>query len=100
MICMIKCFCLFLGFFSIYLQYQYWFGDFGFFARQVADRDLKKIEDKLFVMKEKNRILSREIRELKVNPESIEAHARIKLGMIGPGELFFMVPETTSSPNE
>ncbi len=97
---MIKCFCLFLGFFFIYLQYQYWFGDFGFFARQVADRDLKKIEDKLFVMKEKNRILSRQIRELKVNPESIEAHARIKLGMIGPGELFFMVPETTSSPDE
>ena len=90
----------FFRFFFIYLQYQYWFGDFGFFARQVADRDLKKIEDKLFVMKEKNRILSRQIRELKVNPESIEAHARIKLGMIGPGELFFMVPETTSSPDE
>ena len=90
----------FFRFFFIYLQYQYWLGDFGFFARQVADRDHKKMEDKLFVMKEKNRILSRQIRELKVNPESIEAHARIKLGMIEPGEFFFMVPETNSSPNE
>ena len=73
---------------------------FRFFARQSINQDLKKIEDKLVVMREKNRFLSSQIRELKVNPGAIESHARLKLGMIERGELFFMVPETISSANE
>ena len=94
---MVKSFCFFLIALLAYLQYLVWFGDSGFFARQSTNQDLKKIEDKLLIMKEKNRILSNQIMELKVNPGAIESHARLKLGMIEPGELFFMVPETTSS---
>tara|TARA_A100000164_G_scaffold243563_1_gene216582 strand:- start:6 stop:299 length:294 start_codon:yes stop_codon:yes gene_type:complete len=97
---MVKSFCFFLIALLAYLQYLVWFGDSGFFARQATNQDLKKIEDKLLVMKEKNRILSNQIRELKVNTGAIESYARLKLGMIERGELFFMVPETTSSPNE
>ena len=97
---MVKSFCFFLIALLAYLQYLIWFGDSGFFVRQSTNQDLKKIQDKLLVMKGKNQILSNQIRELKVNPGAIESHARLKLGMIEPGELFFMVPETTSSSNE
>ena len=97
---MVKGFCFFLIAVLAYLQYLVWFGNSGFFARQSINQDLKKIEDKLVVMREKNRFLSSQIRELKVNPGAIESHARLKLGMIEQGELFFMVPETISSSNE
>ena len=97
---MLKYFCLFLISLLFYIQYLVWFGESGYFEQKTMNRDFKKIEDKLIVMQEKNRILSNQIRELKSNPKSIESEARLKLGMIKPGEFFFMVPEKTSLSQE
>ena len=98
---MLKYFCLFLILLLLYVQYLVWFGESGYFAQELLNQDSKRVEDKLIVMKEKNRILSNQIRELKLNPKSIESEARLKLGMIKPGEFFFMVSEKTSlSSNE
>ena len=97
---MLKSFCLFLSLLFFYIQYLVWFGQAGYFAQNLTSRDLKKIEDKLIVLKEKNRILGNQIRELKMNPKSIESEARLKLGMIKPGEYLFLVPEKAYLFNE
>ena len=85
---------LVLGF--LYLQYQVWFGNSGYFAKESMVQEREELENKLLVLKAKNRLIRNQIGELRRSPDAIESHARTRLGMIMPGELFFIAPEECS----
>ena len=70
------------------LQYNYWYGEGGYFPRQTM---LEKVQVQLTEneeLKERNRILAAEVYDLKNGAEAIEEHARLDLGLIKPHETF------------
>jgi cell division protein FtsB len=79
---------LFLG-----LQYRLWVGE-GSLAEVVRLGDEIAVQtqenDRL---RERNRILAAEVDGLKSGLDAVEERAREDLGMIKPGETFFMVVE-------
>ena len=93
---MLKGFFLLLVVGISHLQYQVWFGDSGYFAKESMVQEREEIENKLLVLKAKNRLIRNQIGELRRSPDAIESHARTRLGMIMPGELFFIAPEEGS----
>jgi len=93
---MMKKLCALLVVVFLYLQFQVWLGKSGYFAQRAIIYDQETIESKLKILKAKNRLITNQIKELRRSPDSIESHARAKLGMIKPGETFFIVPEEGS----
>ncbi len=77
------------------LQYRLWVGD-GSLADVVRLSDGIEVQvqenDRL---RERNRILATEVDGLKSGLDAVEERAREDLGMIKPGETFFMVVEPT-----
>ncbi len=75
------------------LQYRLWVGE-GSLAAVVRLGDERAIQarenDRL---RERNRILAAEVEGLKSGLGAVEERAREDLGMIKPGETFFMVVE-------
>jgi len=77
------------------LQYRLWVGE-GSLADVVRLSDGIEVQvqenDRL---RERNRILAAEVDGLKSGLDAVEERAREDLGMIKPGETFFMVVEPT-----
>ncbi|MGH1373309.1 MAG: cell division protein FtsB [Cellvibrionaceae bacterium] len=75
------------------LQYRLWVGE-GSLAEVVRLGDERAVQarenDRL---RERNRILAAEVEGLKSGLDAVEERAREDLGMIKPGETFFMVVE-------
>lgn len=81
---------LLAGLFAV-LQYVLWFGDGGL-------RDLWDLETRVAAQRQENRQLSdrnqelaAEVTDLKGGMEAVEARARLELGMIRDGEVFYQV---------
>lgn len=75
------------------LQYRLWVGE-GSLADVV--RLNQEIESQALEndrLKERNRVLATEVESLKSGLDAVEERAREDLGMIKPGETFFMVVE-------
>ena len=85
---------LFLG-----LQYRLWFADGGLV-------DVHRLEERIAAqqaenarLRERNRALAAEVRDLKKGLEAVEARARAELGMVGEGETFYRVVEPADGPH-
>jgi cell division protein FtsB len=76
---------------GIYLQYKYWFSDVGFFRDQALAEEVRKQEQRLARLEERNRILAAEVRAQKHGLAAVEARARSDLGMVKEGETFYLV---------
>ena len=75
------------------LQYRLWVGE-GSLADVVRlnqEIDAQALENDR--LKERNRVLATEVESLKSGLDAVEERAREDLGMIKPGETFFMVVE-------
>ncbi|MDF2416443.1 cell division protein FtsB [Acinetobacter beijerinckii] len=70
------------------LQYQFWFGEGGYFAHQTLTQQITQQSEINTELKERNRILAAEVFDLKNGTEAIEEHARLDLGLIKPNETF------------
>lgn len=84
-----------LGVMVLFLQYRYWLGDGGYadkrrLAAQVAEQQVEV--DKL---RARNAALQAEVDDLKSGVAAVEGRARSELGMILPGESFYL---TTIKP--
>jgi cell division protein FtsB len=82
------------------LQYGLWFSDSG--MREVRRLELaiaSQVEENSG-LKERNRTLAAEVRDLKEGLIAIEERARTDLGMVGVNETFFQVvpPESRTNP--
>ncbi len=75
------------------LQYRLWVGE-GSLADVVRlnqEIDEQQLENERLL--ERNKVLAAEVKGLKSGLEAVEERAREDLGMIKPGETFFMVVE-------
>ncbi|UTA49145.1 cell division protein FtsB [Simiduia sp. 21SJ11W-1] len=75
------------------LQYRLWVGEGSYaeVARLEAAIERQRVENDK--MRERNRVLAVEVRELKNGLDAIEERARLEMGMIKEGESFYMLVE-------
>lgn len=73
------------------LQYRLWIGDGSIaeLTRLQGEISVQMAQNEQLI--ERNRLLAAEVEALRQNEDAIEERARMDLGMIKPGETFFMV---------
>lgn len=74
------------------LQYRLWQGEGSYAHIAKLERDIKQQQAENDRMRERNRILDVEVRDLKSGADSVEERARNDIGMIKKDETFFMIP--------
>ena len=75
----------------VYLQYRLWLGPGGYLdARELQARVDSAVEVNR-EMQVRNRVIEAQIHSLEHDPKAIEYHARTDLGMLKPGETFFLI---------
>jgi cell division protein FtsB len=76
------------------LQLRLWAGDGSLAAQWELERALGQQHDENTVLEQRNAHLAAEVRDLKTGVSAVEARARRELGMIAPGETFFLLTRT------
>jgi len=71
-------------------QYQFWFGDYSRSDLEKIKEEISIVEKEIEIIKENNQELIDEKEKLNSGKDAIEGIARIELGMIKPGEKFFV----------
>ena len=66
-------------------------GDKGLVERMRARREAEREQAALDAMRQENGVLREKIQRLRDDPAAIESIAREELGLIGPGELLFIL---------
>ncbi len=82
----------------ISLQYRLWIGEGSLAHRVQLQQQLAQQQAENERLKERNRILAVEVKELKSGLDSIEERARQQMGMVKEGETFFMVIDPDTAP--
>lgn len=75
------------------LQYQLWFGNNGLFRGWQLEQKVELQKAENAKLKERNKALEAEVRDLKHGMEAIEERARADLGMVKKDETFYQVVE-------
>lgn len=70
------------------LQYQYWYGEFGYHALSKLNNELSEQQRLNAKQQAANDALRADVHDLKTKLVAVEAHARTDLGLIKPGETF------------
>ena len=78
----------------LWLQYGLWFGQSGYFAQQRLADVLQQQSARVAVLKQRNKLLTAEVHAVKQGEGVVEARARRDLGLIKPGEVFYLVPDS------
>lgn len=73
------------------LQWRLWVADGGLAHTHRLKSQAEATHQELDGLRARNAALDAEVRDLKSGQAAIEARARITLGMIKPGETFFLV---------
>ena len=76
------------------LQYKAWLGDAGCREAVALREQVARQNARAEMLAERNRLLTAEVLALKQGYAAVEARARSDLGMIGPGETFYLVPDS------
>jgi cell division protein FtsB len=80
------------------LQYSLWLGNDSLIELYGLQRSIERQRHENGGLKERNARLEAEVRDLKEGTEAVEERARRELGMVGKGETFFQIVE--SSPGQ
>ncbi len=75
------------------LQYRLWLADGGLIEVYQLRQQVEQQRAENERLRERNRALAAEVRDLKEGLEAVEARARSELGMVGEGETFYRVVE-------
>ena len=76
-------------------QYQFWYGDYNNSDLQDLKQEIDLVKLETEIIKKKNEELLKEKAKLNSGKEAIEGVARIELGMIKPGEKFYVFKNET-----
>jgi cell division protein FtsB len=76
----------------LWLQYGLWFGQSGYFPQERMQAQLHQQQQRVAVLRHRNRILTGEVVALKGDRNVLEARARRDLGMVKTGEVFYLIP--------
>lgn len=74
-----------------YLQYRLWIGDGSLAHAHRLEGEIKQQQAEIDRMRERNRILDVEVKELKTGLDTIEERARNDIGLIKKDETFFII---------
>ncbi|MDM8559933.1 cell division protein FtsB [Candidatus Parabeggiatoa sp. HSG14] len=77
----------------INLQYHLWFGKGGYQEYNNLKQMVKQQQEKNAKLKARNNMLEIEVIDLKQGMDAIEERARVELGMIKRGEVFYQIIE-------
>ncbi len=75
----------------MYLQYRLWIGPGGFLDVADLNARVEAARSHNAELRERNQLLEAEIERLETDPAAVEYHARADLGMIRPGETFYLI---------
>lgn len=81
------------------LQYRLWVGEGSFAEVHELRQATARQEQENQALRQRNRALEAEVRDLRTGLEAIEERARSELGMIKEGETFFQVVEPREGPD-
>ena len=74
-----------------YLQYRLWIGPGSYLDAAEMTAKVNAVAEHNQQLRERNQLLEAEIDRLENDPDAIEYHARADLGMIRPGETFYLI---------
>ncbi|MEM7404479.1 MAG: septum formation initiator family protein [Pseudomonadota bacterium] len=77
----------------VVLQLKLWAGDGSLPAQWELERALATQHSENELLAERNARLAAEVNDLKTGVQEVEARARRELGMIAPGETFFLLTD-------
>ena len=77
----------------VHLQYQLWLGQGGYQDWQRIQQQLTQQQLSNAKLQQRNQGLIAEVQELKQGLETVEAYARMELGLIKQGEVFYQIVE-------
>jgi cell division protein FtsB len=76
-----------------YLQYQLWFGQGSYQSLQIMQQQLAQQQTINQKLQQRNQSLIAEVKDLKHGLTVIEEYARMELGLIKQGEVFYQIVE-------
>ncbi len=79
------------------LQNRLWQGEGSLAHAAQLERDIAQQQAENDRMRERNRILDVEVKDLRLGADSVEERARNDIGMIKKDETFFMIPAKKKS---
>lgn len=79
------------------LQYKLWIGDGGLLEVWQLHHSLRTEARENERLRERNKALEAEVRDLKIGLEALEERARTELGMIRDGETFYQIVQPAHS---
>lgn len=82
------------------VQYRLWFADGGMLEVRELRQQVAEQRAHNERLRERNRALAAEVRDLKQGLGAVEARARAELGMVGEGETFYRVVEPEAAESE
>ena len=77
----------------VIMQHQIWFGQSGFFARQALAAQYERQRQRVDDLNKRNQKMTAEVLALKQHPDAFESRARSDLGLVKPGEFFYLIPD-------
>ena len=88
---MLKIFIVILSLLLIHLQYHLWIGKDSYQEYNALKKMIAQQQQENMKLKTRNDRFKAEVNDLKNGLESIEEHARLELGMIKRGEVFYQI---------
>ena len=82
------------------LQYDLWVGDGSLATVWRLQKNIESQQAENAALKERNRALEAEVRDLKTGTDAVEERARNELGMVREGETYIQVIEDKEAPPE
>lgn len=76
-----------------WLQHGLWFGESGYFAKLRLQEQVDQRMARVAVLARRNEVLEAQVRALKADGLLVESKARSALGLVKPGETFYLIPE-------
>jgi cell division protein FtsB len=87
----------------VLLQYPLWFGNGGVIAVWRLRHEITAQQQENVQLKDRNQAVEADVNDLKQGYEAIEERARMELGMVKKGEVFYQViedPRDKPSPDK
>lgn len=74
----------------VFLQYRFWLGEGGYADKRRLQAQVAEQQAEVDRLRARNAALQAEVDDLKSGVAAVEGRARSELGMILPGETFFL----------
>lgn len=74
----------------VFLQYRFWLGDGGYADKRKLQAQVALQQAEVEKLRARNAALQAEVDDLKSGVAAVEGRARSELGMILPGETFYL----------